>query len=420
MEDKKFLKHLNILYVEDEKLIREKTTEIFELTFNQVFVASNGLEALELFLCNQKNNFRLDAIITDINMPEMNGIEFLKEVRKHDEDIPLFLCSAYIENQYLFDSLKVNVFSYFTKPVNFEKLFRKLIKACQKFHYNDTIKKQKVELEKYLDAINSTAIISKTDVNGIITYVNDIFCQTSKYNYEELIGQKHNIIRHPDNPKTIFTKLWKNISVGKTWKGKLKNRAKDGSTYYVNTTIIPVFDDDFTDEIVEFIGIRFLTTEDEIQKREFRKNVLKNIQEMNKKKILLKKEIEFLKGNSFLSNQTLFDKLQKEKNELEKKSLRQYKQILHFEKEIKELRSKNQDIIKLANIKIKSVSNIIDTLKQENKKLQNNLDNLNMELEKKDNLLKESQEQINFKQEHIATLNDVIYYKQKTIDNLNI
>ena len=128
------------------------------------------------------------------------------------------------------------------------------------------------------------AIISKTDLKGNITFANDFFCELSKYTRDELIGQPHNIIRHPDSPKEVFKNLWETIQAGNTWNGKIKNLAKDGSVYYVNSTVIPIFDD-LGDEIIEYVGIRFLTTEDEISKREFRKKVIDNIQQSKKKEL---------------------------------------------------------------------------------------------------------------------------------------
>ncbi len=109
-------------------------------------------------------------------------------------------------------------------------------------------------LEQYKNAMDISMIVSKTDPTGIITYVNDQFIKVSKYSKEKLIGQKHNIIRHPDTPSETFKDLWKTIQGKKIWKGMLKNLAKDGSAYYVDTVIIPIVDNN--GEIVEYIGLR--------------------------------------------------------------------------------------------------------------------------------------------------------------------
>ncbi len=114
-------------------------------------------------------------------------------------------------------------------------------------------------LRQYIDAIEKNNIVSKTDINGIITFVNDEFCKISKYSKEELIGKNHNIVRHPDVPSSVFKKLWDAILSKKTYKATVKNLAKDGTTFYVNTTVIPILDDN--GEIKEFVAIRYDVTE---------------------------------------------------------------------------------------------------------------------------------------------------------------
>ncbi|MRJ01963.1 MAG: PAS domain S-box protein [Epsilonproteobacteria bacterium] len=114
-------------------------------------------------------------------------------------------------------------------------------------------------LHQYKEAIDSSNILSKTDINGVITYVNEEFCKISGYSKEELIGRDHNIVRHPDVPKERFEEFWRTILAGKIWKGTVKNRAKDGSTFYVNTTVIPITD--YRGKIVEFVAIRYDVTE---------------------------------------------------------------------------------------------------------------------------------------------------------------
>jgi PAS domain S-box-containing protein len=113
-------------------------------------------------------------------------------------------------------------------------------------------------LQQYIDAIESSNIVSRTDIHGIITFVNDEFCKISKYSRNELIGQDHNIVRHPEVPSAAFKRLWDTILAKKTYKATVKNLAKDGSTFYVNTTIVPILDE--SGEIREFVAIRYDVT----------------------------------------------------------------------------------------------------------------------------------------------------------------
>jgi aerotaxis receptor len=96
-------------------------------------------------------------------------------------------------------------------------------------------------------------IISRTDLDGVITYVNDTFAEISGYAPEELIGKPHSIIRHPDMPRSAFADLWETIRAGKTWRGYVKNLRKDRGYYWVYAEVSQVLKDG---KVVEYKSIR--------------------------------------------------------------------------------------------------------------------------------------------------------------------
>ena len=95
--------------------------------------------------------------------------------------------------------------------------------------------------EEYL--FEGRVIISETDTKGVITFANRKFCEIAGYTPDELKGQPHNIIRHPDMPKAAFAQMWETIKSGQSWHGIVKNLRKDGRYYWVETEITPVHDD---------------------------------------------------------------------------------------------------------------------------------------------------------------------------------
>lgn len=243
-------KDLNILYVEDDIKLLEEVKKLLEIVSNNIFTANNGNEALEIF----KNN-KIDFLITDITMPKMNGIELITEIKKIDHTLPTLIISAYTTTDYIIDAIKAGIDGFIFKPIESNQFFEALEKVVNQACILNENKKNITVLKQFQDITNKSSIISKTDPNGIITFVNDNFCEISGYTKEELLGEPHSIVRHPDNSKELFEKLWHTIKDKKeSWSGVIRNLSKDGKSYFVKSTIKPLLDQN--GEILEYMALR--------------------------------------------------------------------------------------------------------------------------------------------------------------------
>ena len=126
----------------------------------------------------------------------------------------------------------------------------------------------KTELKVRTDIMNLTSIVSEADLKGDILCINEKFCQVSQYTREELIGKPHNTTRHPDMPKEVFKEMWSTIGRGNIFRGIVKNRAKDGSPYYVDAVIAPILGDN--GKPVKYLGVRYDITESERERQNMR------------------------------------------------------------------------------------------------------------------------------------------------------
>jgi len=138
MINKKYelLKTKNILYVEDDLTLQKNIVDTLKNFFNTVLIASDGDEAYSIYIENQN---RIDIIITDINMPNTDGITLVKYIREYNKDIPIIIISAYTNTDYLLDSIDLNILKYITKPFTTKKIISLLDKLLEVFKLKSKI-----------------------------------------------------------------------------------------------------------------------------------------------------------------------------------------------------------------------------------------------------------------------------------------
>lgn len=126
----------------------------------------------------------------------------------------------------------------------------------------------RTELQVRTDIMNLTSIVSESDLKGDILNVNEKFIEVSKYRRDELVGHPHSTTRHPDMPKEVFKNLWSTIGHGKMFRGIIKNRAKDGTPYYVDAVIAPILGANGKPK--KYLGVRYDITESELERQNMR------------------------------------------------------------------------------------------------------------------------------------------------------
>lgn len=240
--NKDLLSNITILYIEDEKMIRDEVSYFFSKYVKNFHTATNGQEGLELY-----NQIKPDLIITDIQMPKMNGLDMIKEI--NNKKIPIIITTAFSDIDYFLKAIELNVSKFIIKPIN----LMELVKSIQECVYNNIIGDKLFEKENLLRIVDENVLISITDKDGKIIDASGAFCDFVEYSKEELMGKTHRILGHPDTTDEFYINMWQQISSGKKFNAEIKNRKKSGEIYWANLTITPVIKDN---EVINYTAIR--------------------------------------------------------------------------------------------------------------------------------------------------------------------
>jgi len=248
----KYINKQKILIVDDEALNISIVAEILNHEYD-LLVATNGEKVLQIVSSDPKP----DLILLDIMMPGMSGFEVAKRLKENPEtlNIPIIFLTAKHDNESIVKGFDLGAVDFVSKPFQKEELLARLKNTLQIFNLRNALNRALEKSQQYAKTIESqmalidkNIIISRTDLDGIITEVSDAFCNISGYRKDQIVGKKHSIVRHRDTPKSLFVKLWETIINDDMWQGEIKNRSKNGSFYWVDTLIYPIVDN-FGDKI---------------------------------------------------------------------------------------------------------------------------------------------------------------------------
>jgi len=245
---------------EDAEIIqRLLKKEKMDCEFLLAMDKDNFLEALDEFFP--------EVILSDHSIPQFNSADALVIARQKLPGVPFIMVTGAVSEEFAASIIKQGADDYILKD-RMARLPAAIKTALEK-------RRALKEITDYKYALDQSAIVAITDQKGIIQYANENFCKISKYSLNELIGQDHRILNSGYHPKDYIRDLWVTIANGKSWRGEFRNRAKDGSIYWVDTYIVPFLNE--SGKPYQYLAIRQDITkrkkaEKELRQSEFRLN----------------------------------------------------------------------------------------------------------------------------------------------------
>lgn len=255
-KDNKFtnLSSIRVLYVEDDLETREELQVILAHYVAELYTAKNGREGLALY-----REQHPDIVITDIQMPEMNGLSMAADIRFINPEQPIVILSAYNDVEYLFRALEMGIQHYITKPISVDRLLNKLADITEQINLAHEVEQSRKLLEQYKLLVDEKAIVAKIDLQGNIVYVNQHFCEISGYSEAELLGQHYLFSFEKNGQQAILDDLKNTVLEKKKWQGILKKTTKAGDIYVVDITVVAIVNSQ--NEIEEFVALMVDMTE---------------------------------------------------------------------------------------------------------------------------------------------------------------
>ena len=233
-----------ILIIDDDKVMTDFYRFILEKEGMNVSVVNNPLTSLEYIRRN-----RPELILLNVYMPGCSGLELVKIIRQFEEfvGISIVYLSSNTDFELRITAIDAGGDDILKFPLDPDHLIATINSRVTRARTLNTMssnfKSALREIENQNFALDQHAIVSITNVNGKIVYINDKFCDISGYSRSELLGKDHNLLKSGVHPESLYAEMWHSINQGKVWQGEVCNRKKNGEYYWVDMTIVPFMDE---------------------------------------------------------------------------------------------------------------------------------------------------------------------------------
>ncbi|MDD2829540.1 MAG: ATP-binding protein [Sulfuricurvum sp.] len=261
---------INLLYIGH----RQSSMEMIHHYFPTMQQLTNGTDILQEVIHNS-----FDAILIDDSLPFSEALNTVEKIKMVKKSLLTIIVATHPTCEELLQAVRISINAVLTLPLQtheIEEMSKKLYFISLS---NQQTIKQNLLLNQYKNALDSCLNISKTNINGVITYVNEHFCYLYGYKAEEIIGQRHVLFHHPENTaKEQMIDLWKKAQSKHVWHGTLINKAKSEDDIYTDTYIIPLLNGKY--EIEEYMDMRIDVTALETHLRTLQTKIYEATQEI--------------------------------------------------------------------------------------------------------------------------------------------
>ena len=233
---------ISLLYVEDDSGTRETIRSVLAEKFPSVSIrtAENGAIGAEAF-----QRCRADIVLTDINMPVMDGIEMTRRIRTLSPNVGIIAATAFSDTHYLMDAINAGISRYVLKPVNFKLLFDAVEDCIERVTMERRLESQNDTLRKLSRVVEqSPSMVLIADAAGDVEYANAKFSAVSGYLPEDVIGRNLQSLMTNASPLDVFQAIWSTVTGGSEWHGEIINRKKNGELYCEEISISSLTEED--------------------------------------------------------------------------------------------------------------------------------------------------------------------------------